>query len=268
MTFSHRRSAQYIIGEYDTERQRLVAESQGSLNCGAVGNGSIHAPSAFPDGSGGLNVIYNINPGKPTTGWDQIMSLPRKYTLSSDGNLFIEPNGDYASLRSDPVTLRNIELPANEEKVVDEVIGKCMEIRAIFEPGPSRLFDINVFRSPDKSEFTSISYRKEVGLTNPGTRNHRASLVTIDCAYSSIGPDVAFRGPETAEVEIAEDEAVDLHIFIDQSVVEVFVNGKQALLVRVYPENPSSTGFSITSRGNAATVRELKAWRMESIYKS
>ena len=265
LTFSHRRSAQYIIGEYDTERQRLIAESHGSLNCGAVGNGSIHAPSAYPDGGGGLNVIYNINPGKPTEGWDQIMSLPRKYTLSPKGNLLIEPTGDYTSLRTDPISLENIRLPANEETVIEEINGKSLEIRAVFEPGAARLLDLKVFRSPDKSEYTSISYRNGVGLVVPGSRR-RAAIVTIDPAYSSVAPDVSFRGPETAEVVIDEDEALDLHIFIDQSVVEVFVNKKQALLLRVYPEKPTSTGFSITPRGNAATLRELKAWKMKGIY--
>jgi beta-fructofuranosidase len=266
LTFSHRRSAQYIIGEYDTERQRLIAETSGSLNCGAVGNGSIHAPSAFPDGDGDLNVIYNVNAGKPTDGWNQIMSLPRKYTLSEQGKLLIEPTGDYASLRSSPVSLKSVALPANQEVVFEQITGKSLEVRAVFEPGPSRFIDLNVFRGADKSEFTSISYRRDVGLAIGGQRGRRMDVVTIDPAYSTVAPDVTIRGPETAEVELAHDEPVDLHIFIDQSIVEVFVNGKQALLLRVYPEKPGSNGFSITSRGNDATCRTLDAWVLASIY--
>jgi len=49
-------------------------------------------------------------------------------------------------------------------------------------------------------------------------------------------------------------------------VVEVFVNGRQALLLRVYPDKPESTGFSITSRGNPASLRNLNAWSMKTIY--
>ncbi len=266
LTFSHRRSAQYIIGEYDTERQKLIAESCGNLNCGAVGNGSIHAPSAFPDGKGGVNVIYNVNPGKPTKGWDQIMSLPRKYTLAQDGTLLIEPTGDYPSLRANPVDLKQVELPANQEIVFKEIAGKSLEIKVVFEPGPSRFIDLKVFRAPDKSEFTSINFRKEVGLAIGGQRGRRAGLITIDPAYSSVASDVAIRGPETAEVELQNDEPLELHIFIDQSVVEVFVNRKQALLLRVYPEKPESGGFSITSRGNGALCRTIKAWELLSIY--
>lgn len=266
LTFSHHRSAQYIIGEYDTTRQRLIAESYGNLNCGAVGNGSIHAPSAFPDGHGGVDVIYNINPGKPTKGWNQIMSLPRKYTLSDIGRLQIEPNGDYASLRTNPVRLENIGLAANREMVFEQISGTSLEIRAVFEPGPARLIDLRVFRSPDSSEFTSINVRKEVGQAIAGQWHHRAGLITIDPAYSSVASDVAIRGPETAEVELAEDEALDLHIFIDRSVVEVFVNGKQAVLLRVYPDKTESRGFSITARGNDAICRALEAWELTSIY--
>lgn len=266
LTFSHHRSAQYIIGEYDTTRQRLIAETSGSLNCGAVGNGSIHAPSACPDGHGGVNVIYNINPGKPTKGWDQIMSLPRKYTLSESGQLMIEPTGDYASLRQNRVELKNVELPANREVVVEQINGKSIEIKAVFEPGPARIIDLNVFRAPDKSEYVSINFRRGVGLAVNGQWSHRTSLVTIDPAYSTVAADVAIRGPETAEVDIADDEALDLHIFLDQSVVEVFVNGKQALLLRVYPDKPESSGLSITSRGNDAVCRSIEAWQIKSIY--
>ena len=71
---------------------------------------------------------------------------------------------------------------------------------------------------------------------------------------------------EIAEVELGSHELLDLHIFIDQSVVEVFVNGKQALLLRVYPEKPESKGFSITSRGSDAISRVVEAWELASIY--
>ena len=269
LTFSHRRSAQYVIGTYDTERQRLVAEKYGNLNCGAVGNGSIHAPSAFPDGKGGLMVIYNVNSGKPTNGWDQIMSLPRCYTLSESGDLLIKPAGDSESLRKTPVTLKNVDLPANEELVLEQIKGKSLELKLTVEPGPTRLIELKVFRSPDKSEFTSIRLNKETGLSfgrSWASKRVRNSLISIDTAFSSTASDVAFRGPEVAEFYLEPDEPIDITVFTDHSVVEVFVNQKQAIVQRVYPAGPDSTGFSITSRGNNALCRSIEAWEMESIY--
>ena len=55
-------------------------------------------------------------------------------------------------------------------------------------------------------------------------------------------------------------------MFIDKSVVEVFVNGQQCVSMRVYPGLNNSTGVSIRSQGQEATLKSLDAWQMKSIY--
>ena len=56
---------------------------------------------ATPDGNGGLIALFNINVAKPTPGWNQIMSLPRRLTLAGKDELVQAPAGDIASLRYD-----------------------------------------------------------------------------------------------------------------------------------------------------------------------
>jgi beta-fructofuranosidase len=53
-----------------------------------------------------------------------------------------------------------------------------------------------------------------------------------------------------------------LRIFIDQSVVEVFANERQAVMRRIYPTREDSVGVSVFSRGGATTVRRAQAWKM------
>ena len=84
------------MGDYDTERDKFVVTSQHDFNFGAYGPGGVHAPSATPDGKGGVNVIFNMNPAKPTEGWNQIMTLPRRLTLQGTDKigrdtLLVEP---------------------------------------------------------------------------------------------------------------------------------------------------------------------------------
>ena len=74
--FSHMSGGQALLGDYDIERDKFVVTSQHDFNFGAYGPGGVHAPSAAPDGKGGVNVIFNMNPAKPTEGWNQIMTLP------------------------------------------------------------------------------------------------------------------------------------------------------------------------------------------------
>ena len=55
--------------------------------------------------------------------------------------------------------------------------------------------------------------------------------------------------------------------FVDRSIVEVFVNGRQCAAVRVYPGREDSVGVSLRAVGKAATLKSLDAWQMKSIYK-
>lgn len=55
-------------------------------------------------------------------------------------------------------------------------------------------------------------------------------------------------------------------ILLFVSIVEVFVNGKQCVAVRVHPGREDSVGVSIKSRSQDARLVSLDAWRMRSIY--
>ncbi len=94
------------------------------------------------------------------------------------------------------------------------------------------------------------------------------SVITIDNSCSSSLPDALSRPPESAPVLIESGEPVRLRIFVDRSVVEVFVNGRQCVAVRVYPGRPDSTGVSLISRGQESKVLSLDCWQMRSIYES
>ena len=94
----------------------------------------------------------------------------------------------------------------------------------------------------------------------------RPCVVSIDTSCSSVASDVRCRPAETGQVELAADELLRLHVFIDRSIVEVFVNGKQCLGGRVYPEREDSVGVSLESRRRDATLKSLDAWQMKDIY--
>ena len=53
------------------------------------------------------------------------------------------------------------------------------------------------------------------------------SIISIDTSYSSVDSNVLSRPPETAPFYLSENENLKLRIFIDKSVLEVFVNDRQ-----------------------------------------
>ena len=61
---SYQRGSQYLLGDYDKVRHRLKPICSWPIQFPGMEYGGVHAPSAMPDGKGGLYVIYNINAAK------------------------------------------------------------------------------------------------------------------------------------------------------------------------------------------------------------
>ena len=275
--FSHMSGGQYLLGDYDKERDKLVVTSAGLFNFGAALPSGVHAPSATPDGKGGVIIIFNMNPGFPNEGWNQIMTLPRRLTLAGDDELRMEPAGGIESLRYDHRQIGETTLPANEEVVLEGIEGKSMELMIELDPREAPMVELNVLRSPGREELTRIAFYKDRGVAlqapaaQPGASlprrlEVRESLLTLDSSYSSTLPGALSRPPETAPVRLDPGEPLRLRVFVDRSVVEVFANGKQCVAVRVYPGREDSAGVSLRAQGSSALMTSLSSWQMRNIY--
>ena len=278
--FSHMSGGQALLGDYDQARDKFVVTAHHDFNFGAFGPGGVHAPSATPDGNGNVIAIFNMNPALDTKGWDQIMTLPRHLSLLGDDRLGrdalrIEPAGDIESLRTDHQQITGLTLPANQEIVLEGIQGNAMEISAEIDTNDAPMVEMSVLRSPGKEEFTSIAFYRGRGYRDweryAGWELEKRlaasdSLITIDSSYSSVLPDALSRAPETGPVFLTPNEPLKLRVFIDKSVVEVFVNGNQCVAMRVYPGREDSIGVSLRAQGRDAQLVTLDAWQMKNIY--
>ena len=97
-------------------------------------------------------------------------------------------------------------------------------------------------------------------------QGRQLSSITIDSSYSSQLPDVRSRAPETTPVFLDKNEPLRLRVLVDRSVVEVFVNGRQCVAVRVYPGREDSLGVSLRAQGQDGELKSFDAWQMKGIY--
>jgi beta-fructofuranosidase len=264
--YSHTSGGKYLLGDYDTKRHKFVVTYGSDFNFGPSGPGGVHAPSACPDGKRGVIAIFNMNPAKPTQGWNQIMSLPRRLTLIGRDQLGIEPAGDVESLRTGHQGLAQVTLPANQEIVLEKIKGNAMELMAEIDPQGASMVELNVLRSPKAQELTRISFLPARGLRDRRRKGPLPGVISLDNTRSSVLPDARSRPPECAEVALDKGEPLKLRVFIDKTIVEVFVNGKQCVALRVYPGRADSVGISLRAQGRAAVLKALDAWQMKSIY--
>jgi beta-fructofuranosidase len=273
LSFSHTTGGHYLLGDYNRENHRFKPYAQGRFNHGTVSPGGVHAPSAAVDGKGGVINILNINDAKPSPDWDQIMSLPQRLTLGTDSQLRIEPVEGVFSLRTNHRHVGATVITANQEMVLDGISGNAMELELEIDPQMSRWVQLNVLRAPNGEEQTSIAiYNFDRKLS---IWYDTKTVVCLDGSRSSISPEVWVRPPERAVLEHeARDDASGfdarktfrLQVFIDRSVVEVFVNRKLYLAMRVYPSRLDSLGVSMRAQGQNAVLKRMDAWQMKSIW--
>ena len=263
LSFSHTAGGQYLLGDYNRQSHRFKPYAHGRFNHGTVSPGGVHAPSAAADGQGGVINILNLNDSKPSPDWDQIMSLAQQLTLGPDSQLRIEPVAASASLRGSHQQIGQTVMPANKEILLEAIAGNTMELAAETDPQMSRWVQLNVLRSPNAEEQTSITFynfdrKLSIWYDTKG-------VLCLDGSRSSTSPDVWVRPPERAVLERG-GELLKLRVFIDRSVVEVFANGKLYLAMRVYPGRSDSLRVSVRAQGQDALLKRFDAWQMKSIW--
>ena len=142
----------------------------------------------------------------------------------------------------------------NEEKTIDGVKGDALELMFSIDPSNADEYGVRVLCSPDGKEQSTISY---IPAEN---------IVRVDLTKTSVGSEMyrlKWHGlVQEAALDLAPDEPLEMRVFIDKSVLEVFVNGKLCLTHRVYPSLVESKEIRLYSVGGKIEVPVLNAWKM------
>ena len=273
---------QALLGDYDIDNDKFIVTSHHEFNFGAAHPGGVHAPSATTYDNGKNVVIFNMNHSKETKGWNQLMTLPREIGIAGKDKinkdvLTIKPAGNIESLRKNHRFIKNILISPNEEKILENISGNTIEILLTAEVKDASMFELRVLRSNKSEEFTRITFYKNRGFRDwekyegwdlKKRLNASDSMISLDTSYSSLDQGVLSRPPEVAPVYLSEDENLDLRIFIDRSVIEIFVNERQCVASRLYPSRNDSIGVSAISQGSSSKILSLDAYDMENIYQN
>ena len=62
------------------------------------------------------------------------------------------------------------------------------------------------------------------------------------------------------------EKQLSFHIFIDKSVVEIFINNRECLTNRIYPETENCNGFDIYAINGEVRLKSLDLWTLKSIW--
>ena len=200
------------------------------------------------------------------SGWSGICALPMVLSLSEKEELLFDPVPELETLRSDHLSLRDIQLNSDADVSLD-MSGDCLEIRAVIEWDDVEEVGLKVLRSHNGEEETLVRFN-----TNPWTSHLPPDQVRplreliLDVSRSSTSPEVLNRESQRAVFDVPFGHSVELRIFVDRSVVEVIADRRHYVGKRIYPARPDSVEVRAYARGGTATLRAFDAWRMAAIW--
>ena len=256
---SHPRGTQCYLGTYSNhrfipERHERLAFAEGRPRYGVANEGL-----TLLDDRGRRILFQRIHEGRHdyvqrASGWAGIMALPIVLSLSDEGDLLLEPVPELQILRTHHKHVSEIDLPADSAIPLDGIRGDSLEIEATFEWESVEEFGLAVRCSPGGEEQTLVRFRPGYGE------------LILDTTRSSTSPEVSSRESQRCTLNPPDGKPLELRVFVDHSVVEVFANGLHYLAKRIYPARSDSLDVQAFSFGGGAKLRSLDAWQMDTIW--
>ena len=174
--------------------------------------------------------MWNVDMHETRDGWAGHMSIPRELHVK-DGKIFSTPVKELEKLRKwKPIILKDVEI--DEATTIDGVAGEACELVLTIDAAKSQKFSIALRAS--ELEETVLSY-------------NASGLFKLDRTKSG---EVINGMTSVREIQIEPQDKLKLHIFIDRSSVEVFINdGAEVLSARIYPKRTSQKIIFVPESG-------------------
>ena len=254
LCISHPFGCRYYLGDWDAENEQFVPETHGRMNWRRPDQSiydteyrDFFAPESVlaPDGRRVIwawLVTLNKEISQRT-----IQSLPRELSLASDNSLRIRPLRELETLRYDRTILRNLTVTPPERshsgaatERVANLEGDALELRITIdrEQAARKRFGFQLFSDEDREGLPI--------LIHPETGTLRIGMTEAPFAVA----------------DLPEGEDVELRIFIDKYLVEVFANDRQAV-VGAHNDYQLANGLNAYTYGAPTTIRQLEIWKLK-----
>lgn len=182
-------------------------------------------------------------------GYAHTYSLPREITLDSEGNLVQKPFDGLKAMRSD-VHYTKSDFALSGTQDLSPVEGRCLELTGTFVVGNCDF------------GFTFLGDgNKDVKLTFSPANN----LLVLDMSnINRINHDGVFNGQyvTTLPKSLKVGEEMKLTVYIDHSIIDIFVNDTYAASVRMFPRDADAIKTTVFCDGQV-NVKQLEAYVLD-----
>lgn len=217
------------------------------------------SPTVVRNNQGGLTAIGIVDERRSSqaqldAGWANTFGLPREwYLLADNATLGQRPSADLTTLRTEatPTTFANL---STIDVTPSGASGRQAEFELTLDnSSTAERYGFEVLANADRSEYTRIYYdsigkRIVLDKRNSTTANEEDKVQLIE-SYD----------------EAAFGKPTKFHVFIDGSVVDVFINDAAAFSFRSYPQSANSTGINVFASQGTGNFSALDFWSLKPI---
>lgn len=225
---------QYFVGDFDAKECRFTPRTHGLVDCGP----SFYAPNTMLLQNGERLVWGWVNGFPNGHGWNGCLSVPRRLSLTGDGQLRQTPAPQLAGLRGKAEVWRNLQLQA-QDATLPLPGTNTLEILAQIEMDKTTALALEL--RPDDSQLKPIA----LGLDGQ-------QLIVA-----------GVKAPLPASV--TGTRKLELRLFVDRSVLEVVV-GNTVWVTKTIPSLAGKASLSVHATNGRPVLRLVQAWPLNTIW--
>ncbi len=248
------RTSVYLVGDFDYQTGKFYYTVSGEIDWGF----DYYAPQSFLSPDGRRIIVGWANAWDwmpfwkdwgPTykEGWCGFFNLPREVVLCKDNTLQFLPVRELEQLRRDEQIQRNVTLKAENPLLFRE--GSVYEAK----------LKINLKESTAKKICMELRSSEE-----------KKTLVVFDFEKAEISFDRSqadgwSKGIAKSPLNLLGKDYLDIHIFSDQSSVEMFSNHYQNNISCNIFAPETACGNYITAQGGELSIEIMETWDLEGV---
>lgn len=199
-----------------------------------------------------LGIVPDKLPGSENykMGYAHTYSLPREISLDSKGNLIQKPFSGLAAMRSE-TSFKMTDFNLSAEKDLDPVQGRSLELSAKFVVGNGD-FGFSFLGNGDQK--VTLTYQPNSGM------------LSLDMSgINRIVNDGVFGGVYNYALPtpVAVGEEMTLKVFVDHSIIDIFVNDTYAASVRVFPRDVDAVKATAFIKNASVKMTSLEAYVLD-----
>ena len=181
-------------------------------------------------------------------GWAHLYSMPRVWNLKN-GEIYQTPHPSLLKLRDSLKSFKAVMVNPSQNLKIGS--GHQIEIVAEISALKSDKFGFCIGKNQNNKEETKLYF------------DLKKNQLVIDQSNSS-KTELIEKRIEIGDFNLKKEEPIKLQIFIDGSVVEGFINDKEAFTTRIFPKFANSNQVEFFSESDSVLINKLDFWHLKS----